>query len=55
MSHFSKLDMITIEGEKITIEGKDIIDNADMFKRALTILFKLGTTYIKARNEVFIY
>ena len=26
--------MITIEGEKITIEGKDIIDNADMFKRA---------------------
>ena len=31
---FSKLDMITVEGEKITIEGKDIIDNADMFKRA---------------------
>jgi len=31
---FSKLDMITIDGEKLTIEGKDIIDNADMFRRA---------------------
>ena len=31
---FSKLDMITTDGEKITIKGKDIIDNADMFKRA---------------------
>ena len=31
---FSKLDMITVEGEKITIEGNDTIDNADMFKRA---------------------
>ena len=27
--------MITVEGEKITIEGINIIDNADMFKRAL--------------------
>ena len=31
---FSKLEMITTDGEIITIEGKDIIDNADMFKRA---------------------
>ena len=31
---FSKLDMITLNGEKLTIEGKNIIDNADMFKRA---------------------
>ena len=31
---FSKLEMITTNGEIITIEGKDIIDNADMFKRA---------------------
>ena len=31
---FSKLAMITTDGEIITIEGKDIIDNADMFKRA---------------------
>ena len=50
---FSKLDMITIEGEKITIEGKNIIDNADMFKRAplpsylswVLPILKIGTKF----------
>ena len=31
---FSRIDMITVDGEKLTIQGNDIIDNADMFKRA---------------------
>ena len=45
--------MITVEGEKITIEGINIIDNADMFKRAplpsylswVLPILKLGTKF----------
>ena len=31
---FSTLEMMTIDGEKITIKGDQVIDNANMFKRA---------------------
>jgi hypothetical protein len=31
---FSTLEMMTINGEKITIKGDQVIDNANMFKRA---------------------
>ena len=31
---FSTLEMITVDGENLIIKGNEIIDNADMFKRA---------------------
>tara|TARA_B110000003_G_C16393343_1_gene435306 strand:- start:359 stop:724 length:366 start_codon:yes stop_codon:yes gene_type:complete len=50
---FSTLEMMTIDGEKITIKGDQVIDNANMFKRApipsylkwILPILKIGSTF----------
>jgi hypothetical protein len=50
---FSTLEMMTLDGEKITIKGDQVIDNANMFKRApipsylkwIIPILKVGSTF----------